>query len=81
MIAYGIGAIVAYLVMSCLGELAVVYPVAGGFHVYATRNLGPAWGFATAWLYWMCWAVALGSEFTASGILMQRWFPSVPVWV
>ncbi|MGO1859022.1 amino acid permease [Ancrocorticia populi] len=80
-IAYGIGAIVAYLVMSCLGELAVVYPVAGGFHVYATRNLGPAWGFATAWLYWMCWAVALGSEFTASGILMQRWFPSVPVWV
>ena len=80
-IAYGIGAIVAYLVMSCLGELAVVYPVSGGFHVYATRNLGPAWGFATAWLYWLCWAVALGSEFTASGILMQRWFPSVPVWV
>ena len=80
-IAYGIGAIVAYLVMSCLGELAVVYPVSGGFHVYATRNLGPAWGFATAWLYWMCWAVALGSEFTACGILMQRWFPGVPVWL
>ncbi|MGO1590785.1 MAG: amino acid permease [Ancrocorticia sp.] len=80
-LAYAVGALVAYLVMTCLGELAVVYPVSGGFHVYATRNLGPAWGFATAWLYWMCWAVALGSEFTASGILMQRWFPSVPVWV
>jgi len=80
-LAYGIGALVAYLVMSCLGELAVVYPVSGGFHVYATRNLGPAWGFATAWLYWLCWAVALGSEFTAAGILMQRWFPGVPVWV
>ncbi len=80
-LAYGIGAVVAYMVMSCLGELAVVYPVSGGFHVYATRNLGPAWGFATAWLYWMCWAVALGSEFTACGILMQRWFPGVPVWL
>lgn len=80
-IAYGIGALVAYMVMSCLGELAVVYPVSGGFHIYATRELGPAWGFATAWLYWLCWAVALGSEFTAAGMLMQRWFPSVPVWV
>lgn len=80
-IAYGVGALVAWFVMTSLGELAVVWPVSGGFHVYATRNLGPAWGFATAWLYWMCWAVALGSEFTASGILMQRWFPSIPVWV
>ncbi|AGP30694.1 amino acid permease [Corynebacterium terpenotabidum] len=80
-LAYVLGALVAWMVMCCLGELAVVYPVSGGFHVYATRNLGPAWGFATAWLYWLCWAVALGSEFTASGILMQRWFPGVDVWV
>lgn len=80
-LAYGIGALVAWLVMTCLGELAVVYPVSGGFHVYASRNLGPAWGFTTAWLYWLCWAVALGSEFTAIGILMQRWFPDIPVWV
>lgn len=80
-LAYGIGAIVAWMVMSCLGELAVVYPVSGGFHVYATRELGVAWGVATAWLYWLCWAVAIGSEFTAAGILMQRWFPAVPVWV
>ncbi|MCI2198362.1 MAG: amino acid permease, partial [Ancrocorticia sp.] len=80
-IAYGVGALVTYLVMVCLGELAVAYPVSGGFHVYATRNLGPAWGFVTAWLYWLCWAVALGSEFTAAGILMQRWFPQVAVWI
>lgn len=80
-IAYGVGALVAYMVMSCLGELTVAHPVSGGFHDHATRYLGPAWGFAVAWLYWLCWAVALGSEFTASGILMQRWFPDVPVWV
>lgn len=73
-LAYVLGALVAWMVMCCLGELAVAYPVSGGFHIYASRNLGQAWGFATAWLYWLCWAVALGSEFTASGILMQRWF-------
>ncbi|AXG81869.1 amino acid permease [Streptomyces paludis] len=80
-LAYLVGAFVVYLVMACLGELAVAYPVSGAFHIYASRNIGPATGFATAWLYWLTWAVALGSEFTACGLLMQRWFPSVSVWV
>ncbi len=81
-IAYLIGALVVYLVMACLGELATAYPpVSGAFHIYAARSIGPATGFTTAWLYWLCWVVALGSEFTAAGILMQRWFPAVPVWV
>ncbi|ONI63073.1 amino acid permease [Microbacterium sp. CSI-V] len=80
-LAYLLGAFVVWLVMVCLGELAVVYPVSGSLHVYAARTMGPATGFATAWLYWLCWVVALGSEFTASGILMQRWFPDVAVWV
>ncbi|MFJ4209342.1 amino acid permease [Paenarthrobacter sp. NPDC089675] len=80
-IAYLIGAFVVYLVMACLGELAIAYPVSGAFHIYASRSIGPATGFATAWLYWLCWAVAIGSEFTASGLLMQRWFPDVEVWV
>ena len=69
------------MVMSGLGELSAKHPVAGGFHAHATRDLGPAWGFATAWLYWLCWAVALASEFTAAGLLMQRWFPDVSVWI
>lgn len=80
-LAYLVGAFVVYLVMACLGELAIAYPVSGAFHIYASRSIGPATGFATAWLYWLCWAVAIGSEFTASGLLMQRWFPGVDVWV
>lgn len=80
-IAYAIGAVVAWQLMTCLGELAVQMPESGGFHVYAHRILGPATGFTTAWLYWLCWVAAIGSELTASGLLMQRWFPGVPVWV
>src|SRR6476661_5687545 len=80
-IAYLVGAFVVYLVMACLGELAIAYPVSGAFHIYAARSIGPATGFATAWLYWLCWAVAIGSEFTAAGLLMQRWFPGIDVWV
>ncbi|MDP5226945.1 MULTISPECIES: amino acid permease [Arthrobacter] len=80
-IAYLIGAVVVYLVMACLSELAIAYPVSGAFHIYAARTMGPATGFTTAWLYWLTWAVAIGSEFTAAGVMMQRWFPEVPVWI
>ena len=80
-LAYGVGAVLVYLVMMCLGELSTAMPWTGSFHVYATRFLGPGTGFTVAVLYWLTWTVALGSEFTASGLIMQRWLPQVPVWV
>ncbi len=80
-LAYALGAFVVYMIMACLGELAVAYPVSGAFHIYASRSINPATGFTTAWLYWLTWAVAIGSELTAVGLLMQRWFPGVAVWI
>ena len=80
-IAYIIGALMVYMVMMCLGELAVQMPETGSFSTYATRFLGPGTGYTVAWLYWLTWTVAIGSEFTAAGILMARWFPDTPVWI
>ncbi|MDN4527155.1 S-methylmethionine permease [Fictibacillus fluitans] len=80
-LSYLVGALVVYLVMLCLGELSVHMPETGAFHTYATKFIGPGTGFTVAWLYWLTWTVALGSEFTAAGLLMKRWFPSVSVWV
>ena len=79
-LAYAIGAIVVYLVMLCLGELSVAMPETGSFHVYAERYIGPGTGFTVAILYWLTWTVALGSEFTAAGLIMQKWFPHSPTW-
>ena len=39
-LAYIIGGFLMYLVMLCLGELAVAMPVSGSFQEYATRFLG-----------------------------------------
>ena len=80
-IAYLIGAIVVYLVMLCLGELAVAMPETGAFHTYASKFISPATGYTVAWLYWLTWTVALGSSFTAAGLCMQYWFPQVSVWI
>lgn len=81
LLAYLIGALVVWLVMVCLGELAVAMPETGAFHVYAARYISPATGYTVAWLYWLTWTVALGSSFTAAGFCMQYWFPQVPVWI
>ena len=80
-LSYLIGALVVYLVMLCLGELSVHMPETGAFHSYAAKYIGPGTGYTVAWLYWLTWTVALGSEFTAAGLLMQRWFPSISVWI
>ncbi len=80
LLSFMVGAVVVYLIMLCLGELAVHMPVTGSFHTYATRYIGPGTGFTMAWLYWLTWTVALGSEFTGAGLVAQHWFPDVPVW-
>ncbi|MDM5213244.1 amino acid permease [Peribacillus sp. NJ4] len=80
-LAYLVGGLIMYLVMLCLGELTVAMPVTGSFQSYATKYIGPATGFTIGLMYWLTWVVTVGSEFTASGLLMQRWFPHTSVWM
>lgn len=79
-LAYLVAGFLMYLVMVCLGELSVQMPVSGSFQAHATKYIGPATGFMIGWVYWMSWATTVGLEFTAAGMLMVRWFPSVPIW-
>ena len=39
-----------YCTVHALGELAVLFPVAGSFSAYSTRFIDPAWGFAMGWV-------------------------------
>jgi S-methylmethionine transporter len=71
-LAYLLGGIIAYMVMLCLGELAVHMPESGSFGAYAKRYIGPGTGYTITWLYWLTWSVTLGTEFTAAALLMQE---------
>ncbi len=78
---YFLGGVIAYMVMLCLGELAVHMPESGSFGTYATKYIGPGTGYTITWLYWLTWSATLGTEFTAAALLMQEWFPHVSVWL
>ena len=80
-LAYIIGGLIAYMVMLCLGELAVHLPVSGSFGAFATNYIGPGTGYMVSWMYWLGWSATLGTEFTAAAILMQEWFPQTSVWL
>ncbi|MGE7667617.1 amino acid permease [Ureibacillus composti] len=80
-LSYLVGGLIMYLTMLCLGELSVAMPVSGSFQVYTTKFISPAIGFSVGWLYWLGWAVTVALEFLAAGQLMQRWFPTSPIWM
>lgn len=80
-IAYIIGGLIAYMVMLCLGELAVNQPVTGSFGAFAANNIGPGTGYMVSWMYWLGWSATLGTEFTAAALLMQEWFPHISIWI
>jgi amino acid transporter len=39
-----------FCTVQALGEMAVLFPVAGSFSAYSTRFIDPAWGFAMGWV-------------------------------
>lgn len=82
-VAYIAGAIIMYLMMSCLGELSVAMPVAGNVQAYATEFMGPAMGFTTGWVKWLNCAVTVTAQIVASSIIMRNIFPNVSsyIWI
>jgi amino acid transporter len=72
-IAYGIIGVLMFCTMQALGELAVLFPVAGSFSAYSTRFIDPAWGFAMGWNYAMQWLVVLPLEIVAASITVSFW--------
>lgn len=49
LIAFSLIGIMLFCTVHALGEMAVLYPVAGSFSAYSSRFLDPAWGFAMGW--------------------------------
>jgi amino acid transporter len=47
----GLALIACICAATAIGQLAKLYPSAGGMYTYAARSLGPAAGFLVAWLF------------------------------
>ncbi|CAK7223390.1 histidine permease [Sporothrix eucalyptigena] len=75
LLAYGFIGLMLYCTVHALGELAVVFPVAGSFSAFSTRFLDPSWGFAMGWNYALQWLVVLPLEIIAASMTVTYWSP------
>ena len=75
--------IMIFNVAFALGELAVMYPVTGGFYTYSARFIDPSWGFAMGWNYVFQWLVVVPLELTVCAISISYWNTEVSpaVWI
>ncbi|KIX10157.1 uncharacterized protein Z518_01238 [Rhinocladiella mackenziei CBS 650.93] len=65
--------VMIFNVVYALGELAIMYPISGGFYTYSTRFIDPSWGFAMGWNYCLQWAVILPFEIVVASECIRYW--------
>jgi len=73
LICFSIIGIMMFNVVYALGELAMMYPISGGFYTYSVRFIDPSWGFAMGWNYVFQWAIVLPLELVVAGLTVQWW--------
>lgn len=83
LICFSIVGFMVFNVVFALGELAVMYPISGGFYTFATRFIDPSFGFAVGWNYLFLWLTVLPLELTVCSLVIQYWDEqtSVAVWI
>ncbi|MCL6456797.1 MAG: amino acid permease [Gorillibacterium sp.] len=79
LLAYVIGGVLVYFILSALSEMTVANPAAGSFRTYTEQAFGRGAGFTVGWVYWTGLVLAMSSEATAASILLRGWFPRLPL--
>lgn len=62
LISFSLIGLMLFCTMHALGEMAVLFPVAGSFSAYSTRFLDAGWGFSMGWNYALQWLCVLPLE-------------------
>ncbi|KAM7213334.1 amino-acid permease inda1 [Rhypophila decipiens] len=73
LIDYIIIGVMMFNVVFALGELALMYPVSGGFYTLVTRFVDPSWGFAMGWNYFLQWVFILPFEIVVASFTINYW--------
>lgn len=79
LIAYILGGILVYFILTALSEMTVANPTSGSFLTFASQAFGNGAGFIVGWVYWTGMVLAMSSEATAVSILIREWYPGVSI--
>ncbi|KAK7034615.1 hypothetical protein VNI00_012256 [Paramarasmius palmivorus] len=76
--------IVVWCIMNVLAEIVVYLPMRGiTVPYFVGRYVDPSLAFAAGWNYWYAYAMLIGAEAVAAGIIIDYWNPpvNIAVWI
>ncbi|POR30899.1 Proline-specific permease [Tolypocladium paradoxum] len=76
--------LIVWNVMNNLAEMVVYLPMRGiTVPYFVGRFVDPSLAFAAGWNYWYAYAMLVGAEATAAGIVIDYWSPpvNIAVWI
>ncbi|KAL2710768.1 General amino-acid permease GAP1 [Kluyveromyces marxianus] len=73
LIGWGLTGTMIYCMVMAMGEMAVAYPIAGGFTTYASRFVDESFGFALNTNYMLQYLVVLPLEIVVASITVEYW--------
>lgn len=79
LIAYVVGGVLVYWILSALSEMTVAKPATGSFRTYAEQAYGRGAGFTVGWVYWTGLVLSMSSEAIAASTLLRGWLPGLSV--
>jgi len=74
-LAFILGGILVYFILSALSEMTTANPHPGSFRTFAADAYGPFMGYLVGWVYWTGLVLAMSSEATAAALFIKSWFP------
>ncbi|KGE17697.1 amino acid permease [Paenibacillus wynnii] len=77
LIAFVIGGILVYFILTAIAEMTVANPKSSSFRSYTEQAFGKGAGYTVGWVYWIGLVLAMSSEATAVSILLRGWFPGI----
>ncbi|MGX2945180.1 amino acid permease [Enterococcus alishanensis] len=80
-LAFLIGGMILFIVMSGLGRLILDQENVHGLSGIVQPYLGDHAADFIDWLYWSLWMVNIIAEAVAAATFLQLWFPHVPAWI
>lgn len=75
---------IVWIVMNDLAEMVTYLPMRGiTVPYFVGRFVDPSLAFASGWNYWYAYAMLVGAEATAAGIIIDYWQPpvNIAVWI
>ncbi|KAL1880562.1 hypothetical protein VTK73DRAFT_5575 [Phialemonium thermophilum] len=72
--------LIVWVIMNDLAEIATYLPMRGiTIPYFVSRFVDPSLAFAAGWNYWYAYAMLLGAESVAAGIVIEYWNPPVNI--